>query len=190
VKLETKVIVEYVEKNLSKERIAHSKRVADFGQNLAFRHGLNVEKAYIAGILHDVARELKKEMLLKKAMEYDFILNIVERHQPELLHGPVGAKMVEEELGLNDKEILSAIFRHTLGDPSMTPLDEVIFLADMLEQKREFPGVENLRQLAFNSLEKAMLEALKESLIYVAKRNILIHPRTVETFNSFLLKLK
>lgn len=189
-KLETKTVKEYVEKKLSIKRLTHSKRVAEYAQKLAAIHKIDPEKAFLAGMLHDIARELDQKVLIEKAKTYGLTLDMAERYQPELLHGPIGAIIAKEELGISDEEILSAIAKHTLGDADMSPLDEVIFLADMLEEGREFPGVENLRALAFLSLDKAMLEALKESLIYVIQKNVLVHPRTVEAFNSFVLKLR
>ena len=98
--------------------------------------------------------------------------------------------MIEEIYGVHDKEISQAIYRHTVGARDMTPLDKIIYFADMIEPNRNYPGVENLRELAEKSdnLDEIILTALNESIIFVAQKNSLIHPDTIDARNFLLLR--
>ncbi|NLG32251.1 MAG: HD domain-containing protein, partial [Syntrophomonadaceae bacterium] len=109
---------------------------------------------------------------------------------PDLLHAPVGALLLEKELGITDGEILTAVSNHTLGAPSMGELDKIIFLADMIEPGRDFPGIERLSCLALRNLDEGMLFALEVTIKYCLQEKRILHPRTIETRNYFLLKMR
>ena len=107
---------------------------------------------------------------------------------PLLLHAYIGAKMVTEIYGVDDKEIIQAIYRHTVGARNMTPLDKIIYFADMIEPHRNYPSVENLRGLAekSNDLDEIILTAINESILFVIQKNALIHPATIDARNFLL----
>jgi len=179
---------ELLARKLSPLRYRHSQGVASYAAELALKYKGDISKARLAGLLHDYARDLPEEKLLTLAEEAGLISCEVERRLPVLLHGPVGAYLIQRELGLNDKEILQAISRHTVGSPDMTLLDKIIYLADALEPGRLYPGVDVLRRLAEEDLDKALLKALESSISYVLAKGQLLHPATVEARNYLLLK--
>ena len=170
-------------------RYRHSLGVADTAVFLAKRFRVDEEKAYIAGLLHDCAREFPNEALREEAAKRGIAIGKVEEAMPLLLHAYVGAVRVKECYGVEDSEIAQAIWRHTVGGPNMTALDKIIYYADMIEPNRNYPEVEELRQYARErSLDEMMLKGLSESIIFVAQKGSLIHPDTVQARNEILWK--
>ena len=181
---------EKLQQRLKKERFAHSIGVANTAVKLAKKFGVDEKKAYIAGLLHDCARQFENNELPAEATKRGIEIGEVEKTMPLLLHAYIGAKMIEEIYGVHDAEISQAIYRHTVGARDMTPLDKIIYFADMIEPNRNYPGVENLRELAAKSdnLDEIILTALNESIIFVAQKNSLIHPDTIDARNFLLLR--
>lgn len=172
---------------LKASRFAHSIGVADTAVKLAKRFGVDTEKAYIAGLLHDCAREFEDSQLPAEATKRKIEIGEVESEMPLLLHSYIGAVMIKEVYGVDDSEISQAIWRHTVGGRNMTALDKIIYFADMIEPHRNYPGVDHLRELAETAgLDDMLLEGLSESIIFVIQKNSLIHPNTVITRNEIL----
>ncbi len=178
-----------IKAKLSNKRYQHSLQVADTAVKMARRYGLDEYRANLAGLLHDYARDLSEEVLLETAAKNNLIGNQVERDIPELLHGPVGAFLLKQELEIKDTELLSAISHHTLGAVGMSDLEKVIFIADMIEPGRSYNGVAELRELAYKDLDKTMLLGLESSIRYCLDAGKTLHPQTVEARNSFLKKV-
>ncbi|MBR5914627.1 MAG: bis(5'-nucleosyl)-tetraphosphatase (symmetrical) YqeK [Selenomonadaceae bacterium] len=174
---------------LKKSRFAHSIGVANTAVKLAKKFGVDEQKAYIAGLLHDCAREFENEDLQAEAIKRGIIIGEVEISAPLLLHAYIGAQMVTEIYGVDDKEIIQAIYRHTVGAKNMSALDKIIYFADMIEPNRNYPGVDKLRELAdkSNNLDEIILTALSESIIFVVQKNALVHPATIDARNFLLL---
>jgi len=147
-------------------------------------------KLRLAGLVHDMAKGLNNGQLVKIAEEQDLISDDVERLVPDLLHAPVGAVMARQQFGIRDDEILSGIAAHTLGRPGMSDFEKVLFLADMIEPGRSYPGREELAALADRDLDAAMLNGLDATIAYCLKRSRILHTRTVETRNYFLRLIK
>lgn len=179
-----------LQKRLKKGRFAHSIGVANTAVKLAKKFGVDERKAYIAGLLHDCAREFENEQLKDEATKRGIEIGEVENSMPLLLHSYIGAKMIEEIYDVHDAEIAQAIYRHTVGARDMTPLDKIIYFADMIEPNRNYPGVEKLRELAEKSddLDEIILTALNESIIFVTQKNSLVHPDTIAARNFLLLQ--
>ena len=177
-----------LDKRLKRSRFLHSVGVADTAAFLAERFGLDVEKARLAGLLHDCAREFSNDDMISEAEKRGIAIGDVERSMPLLLHAPLGARRAEEIYGVKDADILRAIERHTVGASGMTPLDKVIYFADMMEPTRDYPGVEELRRAAReDSLDDMTLEGLSRSISFVVEKGHLIHPDTVIARNELLL---
>ncbi|MGB9809005.1 MAG: bis(5'-nucleosyl)-tetraphosphatase (symmetrical) YqeK [Caldanaerobacter sp.] len=174
---------------LDKERYSHSIGVMETALKLAEKYGADVEKAMVAGLLHDCAKGLSDEELLKMAYKYGVPVDNILLKVPFLLHGPVGACMVQELFGVTDEEIKRAIALHTTGDVNMSILDKIIFLADYIEPNRDFEGVEELRELSWKDLDLAVLRAYDSTICYVIKRNMILYEKTVSGRNDILLKL-
>lgn len=176
-------------KRLKKSRYLHSIGVAETAAELAARFGIDTNRAYVAGLLHDCAREYKNEDLPAEAKKRGITYGDIEKKMPLLLHAYIGAKMAGEKYGVDDAEIAQAIWRHTVGGENMTALDKIIYFADMIEPNRDYPEVEELRQFAREkSLDEMFFKGLSESIIFVLQKNQLIHPATVAARNEILLQ--
>ncbi|MDN5347292.1 MAG: hypothetical protein PWP65_856 [Clostridia bacterium] len=186
--LEENYLCRLLAQKLPPGRYHHSLRVAEVSQELAARFSLSVPKARTAALLHDYARDLPPGELVALARKGGLIQNPLEERAPVLLHGPVGAWLIERDLGVIDPEILEAVACHTVGRPGMGPLARLIYLADAIEPGRDYPGVSSLRELAKKDLDAALAEAFKASILYILSKRQLLHPLTVEAWNYLLLE--
>lgn len=171
-------------------RFRHCRDVSQTAVRLAERWDADIEKARLAGILHDCARNLKGEELLKTSRQFGMIPSPLELLQPALIHAPLGAIIAERRFGISEPQILQAIRRHTTGAPQMTLLDKVIYLSDCIEPGRNFSGVRKIRDMAVEDLDAAVLLAYEHSILFVVAKGGLLHPNTVEGRNSLLMELK
>ena len=170
-------------------RYRHSLGVADTAASLARRFGVDEGRAYIAGLLHDCAREYPDDALEEEAGKRGIFIGDVEKAVPLLLHAYVGAHRIAECYGVEDGEIAQAIWRHTVGGADMTALDKIIYFADMIEPSRDYPEVKELRQFAREkSLDEMVLKGLSESIVFVVQKGSPIHPDTVLARNELLWK--
>lgn len=177
-----------LKRRLKPSRYRHSLGVAETAAELAARFGTDIEQARLAGLLHDCAREFSNDSLLEEAEHRGLAIGEVERAMPLLLHAPLGALLVREIYGVEDAAICQAIARHTVGAAGMTPLDKIVWYADMIEPGRDYPQVERLRKLAREAtLDEMLLVGLSESIIFVVRKQHLIHPDTVLARNELLL---
>jgi predicted HD superfamily hydrolase involved in NAD metabolism len=174
---------------LKDSRFRHCLGVAETAVFLAHRFGADEERARVAGLLHDCAREYRNEDMLAEAQRRGIAIGEVERAMPLLLHAYIGARRVREIYHVDDAMVEQAIWRHTVGGTGMTDLDKIIWFADMVEPGRDYPGVEELRRLAKTaSLDDMVLEGLSQSIRFVVAKGHLIHPDTVLARNELLLK--
>lgn len=178
----------FVKKYLSQKRVLHSIGVAETASKLAVINNCDQEKAYLAGLLHDVARELthQEAIAFLKRNNYSFIEE--DYLVPEVLHGHISALMLEQELKIKGKDILQAVKRHTTGAREMTVLDAIVFVSDMIEPSRNYPGVQELRVIAQKDLTTALHEGLKQTIEHLLDNNRVIHPYTLHTYNWILNK--
>ena len=178
-----------LQRRLKKSRFIHSIGVANTAVKLAKKFSVDTEKAYIAGLLHDCAREFENAELPEQAEKRGIKIGEIEKAVPLLLHAYIGSKMITEIYEVNDAEISQAIYRHTVGAKNMSDLDKIIYFADMIEPNRNYPGVDKLRNLAetSNNLDEIILTALNESIIFVTRKNSLLHPDTIEARNFLLI---
>ena len=156
-----------VKARLSEKRWTHTKNVKKMAVKLARRWGTDPEKAAMAAILHDSAKELPKQELLQIFADNAIIAENAPARPLPVWHGIAAAILAETQWGITDPEILSAIRCHTTGKPGMSKLDKIIYLADMTSAERDWPGVEKLRKLELKDLDAAMLAALKQTNDFV-----------------------
>ena len=185
--LERGEIIEILSRMISEKRYQHSLGVEETAIVLAQRFGANVYKASIAGLVHDCAKNIsrvERETLLEK---YHIVPDEVSKQEPELLHGVLGAALARDIFNINDEEILSAIVYHTTGKAYMNTLEKIIYLADLIESGRDYPGVHEIREKALTNLDDALLLSLRNVMIYVLQKKCILHPRTVQAWNSLLL---
>ena len=164
---------------LSPNRVAHTAGCESEAVQLAMRWGENPERAAVAGILHDVTKKPDFDTQLKLCEKYGIILDETEKHSPQLLHARTGAALAKDEFGVPD-DVADAIRWHTTGKPDMTLLEKIIYLADIIEPNRDYEGVEELRELAYEDIDRAMGRALEISLESIRRRNIVPHTDTIE----------
>jgi predicted HD superfamily hydrolase involved in NAD metabolism len=176
-----------IRERLSPDRYEHSLGVAETARELAKLYGVDEEKAYLAGILHDYAKNLSNSKLLEIGDKHNLIVDQAEKQEPQLLHGPVGAVLIEKELGIKDKEILKAVWYHTTGCGNMDKLSQIIYISDYIEPNRKFPGVDSLRKITFANLAEGVLAGLNNTIKYVVDNNQPLHILSVEARNWLLL---
>ena len=153
---------------LKADRFDHTLGVAYTAANLASVHDEDVQKALIAGYLHDCAKNLSHEEQMKVCKKYDIELSDVEKRNPSLIHAKAGMCLAEYKYGIDDKEILNAIRWHTTGHPGMTKLEMIVFIADFIEPNRKpLEHMEIIRKEAFKNLEACMLIILRDTLNYL-----------------------
>lgn len=172
------------------KRYKHSLRVVEVAARLAKIYNADIEKVKTAALLHDCAKFQEERSLLKRISDFDIILDDVMQNNRELIHGPLGAKIAEIEYCILDKEILDAIYYHTIGRVDMTLLDKIIYIADYIEPRRNFSGVEEIRVMAFKDLNESLLMAMDNTILFLIKNNNLIHPNTIEARNHLILNKK
>lgn len=179
--------------SLAAKRFKHSVAVYETALELAKAHKQSkeqTEKIAISALLHDCGREVATKESVAKMRELGLPIDIVEEKQPILLHSKLGVYYAQEKYGVQDAEILDGISFHTTGKANMSTLAMIVFLADMIEPGRDFPGVDELRKVAHKDLEAAMLLAYSNTVQYLIKGNLLIHPNCIEGYNQLLLKKK
>lgn len=161
----------------SPARLEHAVGVAETAARLAERFGAAPGKAWLAGLLHDYAREVPFSQALRLA-ETHGLLGMVAEPSVALLHAPLGSVLLRTEVGIEDPEILAAVARHTTGAPGMTTLDKVVYLADYIEPGRCFPGVDEIRVLAERDLDVAVLAALRQTVSHLKAVGRVVDERT------------
>jgi predicted HD superfamily hydrolase involved in NAD metabolism len=169
----------FASSRLSRERYEHTLRVADTAEDLALAHGLEADRVRLAALLHDTAREIRREEFLKLAEEWYLQVGDAERQSPKLLHGPVAAELARRELGVDDEEVLRAVRAHTTGRPGMGPLALVLYVADKIEPARDYPSVGRLRTLAREDLNAAAKESLRRAIAHNEERGKATHPASL-----------
>ena len=174
-----------LKKRLDEKRFYHTLGVEHTAACLAMYHGVDVERADLAGLLHDCGKYGSAEKQIGKCEKYGIKLETIEIQTPSLVHAKLGAYYAQKRYGVTDDEILSAILYHTTGKPEMTLLEKIIYLADYIEPTRDFDGVEELRKLAYQDINKCMALGLKMSLKEVSSRGTKPHKNTREAFEYY-----
>ncbi len=178
--------IAFLEQRLSPKRFRHSCNVARAARQLAQRYGADVERAYFAGLLHDICKEEPYEVQHELMLAGDFAPDEAELHSKKLWHGIAGAYFLQKEFGVTDQEVLLAVRFHTVGRDHMSLLEEIIYIADMISEEREYKGVGKMRRLAQENLQNAMLEALRDASASVLKKGVLLPQYTVSAYNYYL----
>ena len=182
------IFQEIIKTRLDRKRYKHSVETAKSAKKLAEIYHVDQEKAYLAGLLHDFARNMSRRELLSFAEEHSLLTDPVEVLDPLLLHGPIATYLLNRDFEIEDKEILDAIYYHTTGCRDMTPLMQIVYLADVIEPGRDFEEVEILRKKCNRSLDEGMEFALGITIKELAEKNRAIHPQSIDAWNWLLSK--
>ena len=180
-------MIDKLDDYLPEKRKIHSINVAKSAVRLAKILGCDEKKAQIAGILHDTAKYVKYEDVPSYCEKYSIELDDMEKKSTALSHSIVGSYIAKYEFGVDDDEILGAIRYHTTGRPAMTDLEKIVFLADLIEEGRNYPMVDELRTLAYSGkIDEAVLKSMDNTIRLVLKKKQSIHLRTVDARNYYL----
>lgn len=183
--MERSEILRWLGARLTQERYDHSLAVEKRAGFLAGIHGVDAEKAELAGLLHDCCHSLPPDRQLKIIESHGILLDEFTAAQPQLWHAIAGEIAVREELGIDDGEILTAIRLHTTGAGDMPRLAQVVYLADLTSADREYEGAEENRGLSEKSLELAMRKQLSYTIGYLVKTGAPVVKDAFEAYNYF-----
>ena len=164
-----------VKRHLTDKRFFHSQCVAAEAARLAQRYGADVEKARLAGILHDIMKDTAPQEQLKILQDSGIILTKTQSRN---------------KLGVEDEEILSAVRCHTSGKGDMTLLEKVLFVADYISADRDYPGVEDMRLAADRSLEEAMVEGIRFTVNELMEQRLMVAAESIQAYNDAILLLE
>lgn len=171
---------------LSDSRYNHSISVMNMCEALASKYNVNVKKAKLVGLMHDMAKDMTKEEKIQYVKNNNIECSLIEEKIVEILHGKIAADICKKRYKF-DEEMCTAIKYHTTGKENMTLLEKILFIADKIDETRNYEGVEDLRELAFEDLDKAILKNIDDTLIINIQKNKLILEESIKTRNNLLL---
>ena len=175
----------YLKEHLSVKRYNHSLNVAAECRKLAQKYGEDPDKAYFAGLLHDICKELpdaEQKALVEKS---GFAVCREELETRSLWHAVAGAYFIKTEFGIEDIDILNSVRFHTVGRAGMSRLEEIVYLGDLISADRDYKDVDKMRKLSYSTLNGAMLEAFAFSVKSVVKKGGLVPICTAEGYNFY-----
>jgi predicted HD superfamily hydrolase involved in NAD metabolism len=171
---------------------AHIYRVRDVALELAISHGIDLKRAELGALAHDICRAVPGGELLNMSAEMGVAVSDIEQDFPLLLHGPVGAELLRREEDLTDQDLYEAVRWHSTAHAFLAPLGKLVFLADKLDPQKVavYPYQSKLREMAREDLDLALLEFLSREIGVRLERGETVHPASVEARNSLILKLR
>lgn len=184
--MDIKVIKKELKKVLTDKRYEHTLGVAYSAMCLAMVYDTDIKKAELAGLLHDNAKCMSDEKLLKKCKKHGINMSEIEKEQPYLLHAKLGAFYAGEKYGVCDKDIISAVYYHTTGHPDMTMLEKIIFVADYIEPGRnKAHNLNEIRKLSFSDIDKAVYRITEDTLRYLNNDKRKLDEMTEKTYHYY-----
>lgn len=175
-----------MEKTLDSKRYEHTLGVAYTAAALAMCYGENAKQAELAGLLHDCAKCMDNTKKISICKKHNISINEIEYKNPFLLHAKVGSFLAMKKYGVQDKDVINAILNHTTGRPEMTMLEKIVFIADYIEPNRkQAPNLAEIRRLAFQDLDQALLKILEDTLQYLNTVEGEIDPMTQKTYEYY-----
>ena len=184
-----KKIRKSLKKELDKDRFEHTIGVMYTAGALAMAHGGDIEQAMLAGLLHDCAKCIPNDIKMAMCRENKIPLTQFEKENPYLIHAKLGAFLAKRDYHVEDEEVCHAIAVHTTGAPNMNLLDKIVFVADYIEPDRHKAAhLTDIRRIAFEDLDEAVLYILEDTLTYLKKGEGSIDPTTQETYEFYCQK--
>lgn len=167
-------------------RYEHSVSVSYTCMALAMRYGYSLEKAELAGLLHDCAKRYTDSELIARCKKHEIPLTEWELKAPAVIHAKYGVWMAKNKFGIQDNDVLSAIACHTTGKPEMSMLDKILYISDYIEPRRtKAPNLDHMRYLAFQDLDQTMYEILTGTLKYLNSKGSCVDPMTLQAHGWF-----
>ncbi len=181
-----KKIRKKMEKSLDSKRFEHTLGVAYTACCLAMCYDTDLNKAMTAGLLHDCAKCISDEKKISICEKHNIPINDVERNNPFLLHAKVGSYMAMKQFNIHDQDIINAILNHTTARPGMSQLEKIIYIADYIEPgRKQAPNLVQIRKLAFQDLDLALMRILEDTLQYLKSINAPIDIMTQKTYDFY-----
>ena len=185
------ICIKDLKKDLKKEmddsRFEHTLGVMYTCGALAMRYGCDLDKAMLAGLMHDCAKCMHNAKKLKMAEKHHLEITELERKNPFMLHAKLGAFLARKKYDIEDEEILNAIRWHTTGRPDMTLLDKIVYVSDYIEPRRDkAPNLPKIRQLAFMDLDQALIKILEDTLGYLGDSAEHVDAMTKKTYDYYM----
>lgn len=181
--------IEQCIKRMTKEsRFNHSKGVQYMAGELAKHYGVDVEKAQLAGLMHDCVKNLPVEEMFRLCDELGCELDDITKKEVKLIHAPLGAYYAKKVFGIEDEEIFNAIYWHTTAKANMTLFEKVIYMADVVEPNRKYDIVDEMRKLAFENIDLAMLKILDYTITKQINAGKMLHNETINARNYLIAK--
>lgn len=177
---------EILRERLTEKRYIHSLCVADEAKRLAEKYGVDSEKAYLAGLLHDITKTASEAEQLQFFSQFDIMLDDITKNSEKLWHAVSGAAYIENVLKITDREIINAVRYHTTAKAGMTMLEKVLYLADFTSLDRDYEDVDIMREKVDVSIECAMQYALSYTIKELVEKRSQIHPDTVACYNEIM----
>lgn len=177
--------IELLKQTLSKKRFTHSMNVAEMCYELAVKHGEDTEKAYLAGLLHDIKKEETPNAQKSLAVLSGMDVSAEELETPALWHGPAAAYHLKTKLDITDEDILLSVRYHTAGNADMSRLQKIVYLGDLVSADRSYKDVEKYRKYSFDDLDGGMYHALKYSVGDTLSKGGLVPPCTINAYNFY-----
>lgn len=175
-----------LKKFLDESRFYHTQGVRYTAVAMAMAHGIDLYKAELAGLLHDCAKNIPDEKKIKLCKKHDIPMTEIELQSPYLLHSKLGAYVARSKYDVDDEDVLEAICNHTTGKPNMSPLSQIIFIADYIEPRRDrAPNLSEVRRMAFLDLDECCYIILRDTLNYLKTKNAKIDTMTEEAYNFY-----
>ena len=169
-----------------KERRFHIISVRDFSLLLSKIHGADPFKVELAALSHDMFRDVPPKKLLRMAEVWGLDVEDVERKHPVLLHGKIAGEFLRRRFGFEDEEVILAVSFHTSGHPKFNKIGKILTVADTVAYDRDFPGVDELRSVAFRDLERAYFEVIRERIVYALMSGRYVLKKSMETWNELV----
>lgn len=179
---------EILQKRLTPKRYNHSLCVADEAARLAQKYGGDREKAYLAGLLHDITKNASKEEHLNIFSQFGIILNDIEKSAEKLWHAISGAAYIEHILGIKDNDIITAVRYHTTAHENMSHFEKLLYLADFTSADRDYDDIDVMRTKVEISMDEALDYALAYTINDLVSQSKQLHLDTVKAYNQYVLK--
>ena len=177
-----------IKERLTEHRYIHSIGVMKKAEELAKFYGLDSKKARLIGLVHDIAKQMKPLEIEEYISKYNVELDEIEKSNTELIHAKIGADISKRNYNFDDK-MIEAVKYHTTGHPNMDMMAKIIFIADKIEENRDYEGVEEKRQLAFLNIDKAIIETIDYTTKDSKNKEKMIHTDSINTRNYLLEKI-
>lgn len=179
-----------LKQRLNEKRYIHSLAVADEAKRLALKYGGDAEKAYLAGLVHDITKNAEREEHLNIFSSFGIMLTDIEKNAFKLWHAISGAAYIKNILKIDDEEIIDAVRYHTTAKADMSLLALILYLADFTSADRDYEDVDVIRAYVDESLEKAFIYALQYSIKDLVENGRAVHIDTVSAYNQAVLRRK